>query len=74
MLSLFGSVFLLTDSKVFLPYIIEFPWVPEVVIFLNIFRSLGSFQGSWLFLPMPRVRVRARMRSKGIWRDAILEL
>lgn len=51
-----------------------FPWMPEVVIFLNIFISLGSFHGNWLFLPMPPFKVLAKTRSNGIWRVFILIL
>lgn len=47
-------------------------FVPEVVIFLNICRSLGIFHGNWLFLPIPPLRVLAMTRSNGIWRILIL--
>ena len=74
MLSLLGSGFWFIDSKVFLPRINVFPFVPDEVIFLNILRSLGSFQGSWLSLPMPLLSVLARIRSYAIWREVILIL
>ena len=45
---------------------------PLVVIFLKIFMSRGSFQGSALFLPMPPLMVLASTRSKGIRREVML--
>ena len=68
MLSLLGRDLLLMDSKVFLPKMTVFPCCPEVVIFLNMARSLGRFHGSRLSLPMPRLAVLAMTRSKGNWR------
>ena len=47
---------------------------PEVVIFLNIFKSEGIFQGSLLFLPIPPETVRPNTKSNGIWRDAMIKV
>ena len=52
-LVLFGKGLEFIDSKVFLPIIIVFPYLPNVVSFLNILRSEGIFHGRVLFFPIP---------------------
>lgn len=64
-LSLFGNGFPI-DSYVFLPIITALVCGPAHVIFLNIFKSGGRFQGNLPLRPIPKFRDRPTTISKGI--------